>query len=494
MDKMIQSASGQVVITNDGATILKQMSVLHPTAKMLVELSKSQDIEAGDGTTSVVVIAGALLRSAQQLLDKGIHAQTVTDGFLMAAAKAEEILHSMAIPIDLNDRDALIQAATTSLSSKVVAQNAEILAPIAADAVLRVAAVNSEGTRSVDLNDVKIVARLGGTVDDTELVEGLVLGQKVAKVAGGPSKITNAKIGLIQFCLSPAKTDMESGITVKDYTQMDRILREERAQLAKMVKQIAKTGCNVLLVQKSILRDSVTNLSLDFCAKAKILVVRDVEREDVDFLARILGCEPVASIDHFTEDKLGKAELVQEESLGGSGLGSVVRFTGLAARAEASRCVSVLLRGSTHVTLDEADRSLHDALCVIRSLVKLQYLIPGGGCPEMEVAVRLMQYAKTIDGVYAHCVRAFAEALEVVPATLAENAGLRSVEIVTQLRSAHVNGHKYAGIDLKKGAIEMDVGNNLKILQPLLVSLSAVKMATETVRMILKIDDLVMVK
>jgi T-complex protein 1 subunit delta len=344
---------------------------------------------------------------------------------------------------------------------------------------------------SVDLQDIKVVPRLGGTVDDTELVEGLILAQKVAKVAGGPSKISAAKIGLIQFCLSPAKTDMESGITVKDYTQMDRILREERAQLAKMVKQIAKTGCNVLLVQKSILRDSVTNLSLDFCAKAKILVVRDIEREDVDFLSRILGCEPVASIDHFTEDKLGKAELVQEESLGGTGLGSVVRFTGLQTK---SKCVSILLRGSTQVTLDEADRSLHDALCVIRSLVKLQYLIPGGGCPEMEVAVRLNQWARTIDGVYAHCVRAFAEALEVVPATLAENAGLRSVEIVTALRSAHAAGNKYAGLDLKKGAIEMDVGANLKILQPLLVSLSAIKMATETVRMILKIDDLIMVK
>ena len=494
MDKMIQDSRGQVVITNDGATILKQMSVLHPTAKMLVELSKSQDIEAGDGTTSVVVLAGSLLRAAEQLLDKGIHPQTITDGFLMAAHKAEEILKEISIPINLSDKEALIHAASTSLNSKVVAQSSDILAPIAVEAVLKVADLGDGNVPiSVDLNDVKVCCKIGGTVDDTELVDGLVMPQKVAKLAGGPNRIPNAKIGLIQFCLSPAKTDMENSITVKDYSQMDRILREERAQLAKMVKHIAKTGCNVLLVQKSILRDSVTNLSLDFCAKAKILVVRDVERDEIDFLSRILGCEPVASLDHFTADKLGSADMVAEESLGGSGLGSIVRFTGLPP-SKGTGCVSVLLRGSTNVVLEEAERSLHDALCVVRSLVKLQALIPGGGCPEMEVSVRLNRWANTIQGVHAHCIRSFAEALEVIPATLAENAGLRSIEIVTQLRSAHANGHKHAGIDLKKGSIEMDVGNNLKVLQPLLVSLSAMKMATETVRMILKIDDLVWTK
>ena len=495
MDKMIQDARGQVVITNDGATILKQMSVLHPTAKMLVELSKSQDIEAGDGTTSVVVIAGSLLRAAEQLLDKGIHPQTITDGFLMAAHKAEEILKEISIPINLTDRDALISAASTSLNSKVVAQSSDILAPLAVEAVLKVSEVGEGDIPvSVDLNDIKICSKLGGTVDDTELVDGLVMAQKVAKVAGGPNKIQNAKIGLIQFCLSPAKTDMENNVTVKDYSQMDRILREERAQLAKMVKHIAKTGCNVLLVQKSILRDAVTNLSLDFCAKAKILVVRDVERDDIDFLSRILGCEPIASLDHFTPERLGSAESVQEESLGGSGLGSIVRFSGLPKTQNRTGCVSVLLRGSTNVVIEEAERSLHDALCVVRRLVKLRALIPGGGCPEMELSVRLSQYARTVEGVHSHCIRAFAEALEVIPATLAENAGLRSIEIVTQLRSAHAAGNRHAGIDLRKGAIDMDVGKNLKVLQPLLVSLSAIKMATETVRMILKIDDLVWTK
>ena len=489
MDKMIVDARGQVVITNDGATILKQMQVLHPTAKMLVELSKSQDIEAGDGTTSVVVIGGALLSAAEQLLEKGIHPQAISDGFMLAATKADEILREIAIPISLDDRDSLILSASTSLNSKVVAQSADLLAPIAVDAVLKVADLSTTPA-TVDLSDIKLSTKLGGTVDNTELVDGLVLTQKVSKIAGGPSRIQNAKIGLIQFCLSPAKTDMENTVSVKDYTQMDRILREERAQLAKMIKHIAKTGCNVLLIQKSILRDAVTNLSLDFLAKAKILVVRDIERDEIDFLSRILGVEPVASLDHFTADKLGSAELVNEENLG-ENLGSIVRFTGLAAE---SKCVSILMRGSTHVVLEEAERSLHDALCVVRSLVRVQAMVPGGGCPEMEVSVRLRKWAQTLKGVSSHCVRMFAEALEVIPSTLAENAGLNAIEIVTQLRAAHSQGFVYAGVDVKKGSIDNDIGKKLKVLQPLLVSLSAIRMATETVRMIMKIDDLVWTK
>jgi T-complex protein 1 subunit delta len=360
---------------------------------------------------------------------------------------------------------------------------------MAVDAVLKVADL-STNPPTVDLADIKLSTKVGGTVDNSELVDGLVLTQKVSKIAGGPGRTEKAKIGLIQFCLSPPKTDMENTVSVKDYTQMDRILREERAQLAKMVKHIARTGCNVLLIQKSILRDAVTNLSLDFLAKAKILVVRDIERDEIDFLSRILGVEPVASLDHFTEDKLGSAELVYEEHLGDN-LGSIVRFTGLSAQ---SKCVSVLLRGSTHVVLEEAERSLHDALCVVRSLVKVQAMVPGGGCPEMELSVRLRAWAQTLKGVSSHCVKMFADALEVVPSTLAENAGLNAIEIVTKLRAAHAGGHVHAGVDVKNGCIENDIGKNLQVLQPLLVSLSAIRMATETVRMIMKIDDLVWTK
>lgn len=483
MDKMIQESKGEVIISNDGATILNHMKLAHPCAKMMIELSKAQDIEAGDGTTSVVVLAGSLLQAAERLLDKGIHPQTITESYLQAAEKAQEIITEMSIPVDLSDEKQLLENASTSLNSKVVAQNSEALAQIAVSAVLKV--IEPQTATAVDLSDIRVSKKVGGTVDDTELVDGLVLTQKVAKSAGGPTQVKNAKIGLIQFCLSPPKTDMESSIQVRDFQQMDRLLREERTIMARMVKAIAKTGCNVLLIQKSILRDAVTDLSLDFCAKAKILVVRDIEREDVEFIARIVGLEPVASLESFTAEKLGEAQLVHDEFLG-EGQGNIVRFSGLNGTG---RCVSVLVRASNSLLLDEAERSLHDALCVVRSLVKTRALIPGGGAPEMEMALKLGMWSRTLSGVNALCIAHFADALEIIPYTLAENAGQNSVEAVTELRSAHKEGQKFAGINVKKGGIS-DM-KELKVVQPLLVTASAIKMATETVQMILKIDDLV---
>ncbi|KAF8822019.1 T-complex protein 1 delta subunit, partial [Cardiosporidium cionae] len=364
MDKMIQDSKGGVVVTNDGATILNEISVVHPTGRMLVELSKAQDIEAGDGTTSVVVIAGALLTASEHLLDRGIHPQSIADGFLVAAKQACSILKGMSIPVDLSDRDALIKNAATSLNSKVVSQSASLLAPMAVDAVLKV--IDPATATSVDLNDIRIVKKLGGTVDDSELVEGLVFSQQrvVRKVSGAPTRVQNAKIGLVQFCLAPPKTDMDNSITIKDYQSMDRLLREERLILAKMIKQIAATGCNVLLIQKSILHDAVTELSLDYLAKAKILVVKDIERDDIEFISRTCGCEPVASIDQFSTVKLGHADLVYDEDIGGGE--RIVRFTGV----QAQNTVSLLVRSSNLLVLDESERSLHDALCVVRSLVK----------------------------------------------------------------------------------------------------------------------------
>merc|ERR1719277_317417 len=374
----------------------------------------------------------------------------------------------------------------TSLNSKVVSQNADLLAPIAVDAVLKV--IDPATATNVDLNDIRIVKKLGGTTDDTELVDGLVLTQKVSRAAGGPTRIEKAKIGLIQFCLSAPKTDMENNIQVRDYSQMDRLLREERTILAKMVKQIAKTGCNVLLVQKSILRDATTDLSLDFCAKAKILVVRDIERDDIEFISKTLGVEPVASLDNFTAEKLAPAGLVYEEGMGGEG--TVVRFTGL--QKSAGGCVSVLVRASNALLLDETERSIHDALCVVRSLVKKKALIPGGAAPEMELSYKLSRWAGTIGGINSVCVEQYALALELVPYTLAENAGMQPVEIVTELRAAHAQGDKYAGINVRKGCISNIFDE--QVVQPLLVSSSSIKMATETVRMILKIDDIVMTR
>lgn len=272
-----------MTITNDGATILEQMKVVHPAAKMLVNLSKAQDIEAGDGTTSVVVMAGSLLEAAEKLLKKGIHPTSISESFQKAAAKSVEILTNMAQPLDLSEREKLLQAANTSLNSKVVSQHSTELSPIAVDAVLSI--MDPAKDRSVNLKDINITMKLGGTVDDTELITGLVLSERAA---GNVKKIEKAKIGLIQFQVSPPKTDMDNQVVVSDYAAMDRVLREERAYILNIVKQIKKAGCNVLLIQKSILRDALSDLAIHFFDKMKIMVIKDIEREDIEYVCKTL--------------------------------------------------------------------------------------------------------------------------------------------------------------------------------------------------------------
>ncbi|CAO3614520.1 unnamed protein product [Cunninghamella echinulata] len=481
MDKMIQTSSGEVVITNDGATILKHMAVLHPAAKMLVDLSAAQDVEAGDGTTSVVVLCSSLLSAAQKMLSKGIHPTTIAESFQRAAKQSVEFLTEMATPVDLSDRESLLRAASTSLSSKIVSQYSSLLAPIAVDAVLRV--IDPAVTNNVNLNDIRVVKKVGGTIDDTELVDGLVFNQNVVKSAGGPIRMEKAKIGLVQFQLSAPKPDMDNQIVVNDYRQMDKILKEERQYLLNMCKKIKKSGCNVLLVQKSILRDAVNELSLHFLAKLKIMVIKDVERDEIEFIAKSLGCKPIADIESFTEDKLGYADLIEEADAADA---RVVKATGM---KNAGKTISVLCRGANSLVLEESHRSLHDALCVVRCLVKKKYLIAGGGAPEIEISQKLMDHAKTLQGMEQYCFQAFAEALEVIPTTLAENAGLNPISIVTELRNKHARGDKTAGINVKKGTISNILEEN--VIQPLLVTTSALELASETVKMIMKIDDLV---
>ncbi|KAG8461292.1 hypothetical protein KFE25_010479 [Diacronema lutheri] len=484
MDKMVVSKSGEVIITNDGATILARMEVAHPAAKMLVDVAKSQDTEAGDGTTSVTVLCGAILEAAQRLLEKGIHPTIISDAFLTAEKKAEAYIEAMSRPIDLTDRAELIKVASTSLNSKVVSANAAVLAPIAVDAMLRI--IDPLTSTNVDLRDVAIVKKLGGTIDDTELIDGLVFTQKAVKVAGGPTRVANAKIGLIQFCLSPPKTDIDQSVVVSDYTQMDRILKEERKYMLDMCKQISKTGCNVLLVQKSILRDAVTDLSLHFLAKLKILVVTDIERDDVEFICKTVGCHPIASIESFVADKLGRADLVAEEATPDS---KIVRVSGV---PNPGKTVTIFVRASNRMVLDEADRSIHDALCVLRCIVKKRLLTPGGGAPEAEASFQLSRFANSLGGTEAYCVKQFSQALEVVPYTLAENAGLSAINIVTELRNKHAAGETSAGINVRKGC----VGDILEedVVVPCLVYTSAIALATECVRMILKIDDIVVTR
>jgi len=484
---MILTAKGETLITNDGATILKNLSVLHPTAKILVEASKAQDIEAGDGTTSVVILAGALLSACEQLLKRGIHPTSISDGFALGLKHALDILNDMATPINLTDNDYLLQCVVTCLSSKILATHSARLAPIAVDAVLKV--MEGSDSNTVDLNDIKIVKKLGGTIEDLEVVNGLVFpDNRPAHAAGGPTKVVNPKIALLQFCLSSPKTDIENNVVVGDYSQIDKVLKEERKYIISLVKKIAESGCNVILLQKSVLRDAINELGLHFLAKKKIMVVKNIERNDVEFICKTIGCTPVAHIDQLTPEKLGNAELMEEVTL--SDGAKVLKCTGV---PKENKTLTVFLRGSNGLVIDETERSLHDALCVVRCLVKNRSIIPGGGAPEIEMSQKLEEIANGIQGINQTIVQAFSTALETIPYTLAENFGLPPITLVTELRNKHKKGGKNCGLNAKTGAIVENCITK-KIMQPTLVNESALTLATEVVRMILKIDDLVITR
>jgi len=444
----------------------------------LVELSKAQDVEAGDGTTTVVVVCGALLEAAKQLLAHGIHPTKISDSFQRASTEALIVLDTMAIPFDLSNRDAMIKTAATSLSSKVISTHSQLMSQICVDAVLKCVDVNAT---TLDLKDIQVVPKVGGTLDDTELVDGLCLDQAAM---GTTRRMERAKIAFIQFQLSPPKTDMENQVVINDYSQMDRVLKEERQYTLNLVKAIKKSGANVLLVQKSILRDAVSDLAIHYLNKLKILVIKDVEREIVPFVCKTLGCKPVASPDHFTPESLALVDLVEEIPIGGDN--NCLKFTGI---QNAGKTVSLLIRASNENLLAEAERSIHDALCVLRCLVKKRSLVAGGGAVEAELALRLGQRAKEIGGVDGYCLQRYAEALEVIPYTLAENAALNPIEVVTELRKRHNGGEFNVGINVRKAGVSDMVKE--EVVQPLLVSSSMITLATETVRSILKIDDIV---
>uniref|UniRef100_A0A2N9I0C5 T-complex protein 1 subunit delta n=1 Tax=Fagus sylvatica TaxID=28930 RepID=A0A2N9I0C5_FAGSY len=483
--RMIATASGDVIITNDGATILNKMEL--PSSPPLRCLSSSPSHRTPLLETVPPPSSSSPEPSSASVKYYSPMASTLPLSPTHSTrphSRPSTFLTAMAIPIELTDRDSLVKSASTSLNSKVVSQYSTLLAPLAVDSVLSV--VDPAKPEIVDLRDIKIVKKLGGTVDDTELVKGLVFDKKVSHASGGLTRVENAKIAVIQFQISPPKTDIEQSIVVSDYAQMDRILKEERQYILGMIKKIKATGCNVLLIQKSILRDAVTDLSLHYLAKAKILVVKDVERDDIEFITKTLNCLPIANIDHFRVEKMGYADLVEEASVGD---GKIVKITGI---KDMGRTTTVLVRGSNQLVLDEAERSLHDALCVVRCLVSKRFLIAGGGAPEIELSRQLGAWAKVLHGMEGYCVRSFAEALEVIPYTLAENAGLNPIAIVTELRNKHAQGEINAGINVRKGQITNILEEN--VVQPLLVSTSAITLATECVRMILKIDDIVTVR
>ncbi|KAL0238752.1 hypothetical protein PCE1_004444 [Barthelona sp. PCE] len=495
MDKMIVDENKDVLISNDGATIMKNLQITHPAAQMLIDISKAQDSEAGDGTTSVVVLAGALLEAALVLLEKGIHANQISQSFQKCLAESVKILNEIALPVDLTDQSVLMKNAVTSLQSKIVSQYADVLAPIAVRAVNSI--VDPALVDNVDLTNIRVVKKIGATVADTHFIDGLIFANTLTDskgvvaahaMRGGPSRIENAKIGLIQFCLSPPKTDMDQSVIVADEEAMDRAFRQERDYIRSLIKRIKKTKCNVLLIQKSTLRDPVSDLALHYLRKAKIMVIRDIDRREMEFISKATGALPTADISYFTPEKLGTAELVVQKPIEG---GSIIEITGCHHPRVSGHTCSILCRGSNELMLDEAERSLHDALCVMRALIKKPFLLPGGGVPETECALRLYKKSKEVTGVLSHCMRAYSDALEIIPTTLAENSGLDAIKVVTELRAAHNEGITYAGINCDSGEI-VDM-RSLDILQPLLVNTSALTLATELVNAILKIDDIVAV-
>ena len=481
MDKLLETARGEVIITNDGATILQNISALQPSAKLLIQVSKAQDVEVGDGTTTVVVVAGALLAAAEELIRRGIHPSQISDGFAEALKHALRVIDSVARKVDLTDEEQLLQCVKTSLASKIVSQNAAELAPLALEAVKRVIDLGS--ATSLDLQSIKLVKKLGGTLDDIELVSGLAFADNhPSGAAGGPLKLLKPRVAVLQFCLSSPKTDMESQVAVSDYAQIDKILKEERRYVLELVKKIANCGATVVLLQKSILRDAVSDLALHFLAKKRIMVVKDVERTDVEFICRTLNCTPIAHPDALKSEKLGAAETAEEVTLSdGSKLFRI--------EVRNAPTATILVRGSSQLVVDEAERSMHDALCVIRSLVKNRGVVGGGGAIEIEVARALEELADRQErGAEAMVFKAFAEALEAVPATLAENCGLSPIKVVTELRTKHKRGLTFCGLKARTGAV-VDNTFEHKIMQPALVSISALTLATEVTRMILKIDD-----
>jgi len=483
MDKMIAQQNGEVLISNDGATILKKLEVTHPVAKMLVELAESQDLVVGDGTTTVTVICGALLKKSLGLLDKTIHPALISDAVHKASAGAVKFLEkTLGIAVDLNDHKSLIKTANTSLSSKVVSQYSSLLSPIAVNCILKV--FDPIKSNFIDLRNIKIIKKIGGTVDESEVVDGIILDNKIlSKVPNRPRFMMKATICLAQFNITHPKSETESSVVISDHNEMDRSFKEERCFILQLIKKIKQSGTNVILLQKSILRESISDLGEHYLAKANIMVVKDIDRDEIDFICKTLHCTPVTHIDYLTPSALAYAEVVEEKTIRSE---TMIKITGIKQNCTTA---CVLLRGSNRLIIDEAERSLRDAFSVVKCLVQKQFIVPGGAACEIEIVRLFTALSKTLIGTESYCLQAFAEAIEIIPYTLAENAGLDPIQIIANLRARHARGNIYDGINFRMKTISNMIAQN--VVQPLLVTSCALELASECVRMIIKVDDII---
>ena len=475
MDKMLVDSFGDVTITSDGRTILDEMDVQHPAAKMLVEVAKAQDNEAGDGTTSAVIIAGELLNRAEELIDKNIHPTIIIDGYKKAAEKALETLEKIAIPVDLKSPEYLKKAAITSMASKLVAEYKEYFADIAVKAMLEVA--EKEGNKyKVDVDDVKVEKKTGESLSDTSLINGIVLDKEVVH-SGMPKRVEKAKIALLDASLEIEKPEFDAKINIESPDQIEAFLKQEEDMLRDMAEKIIKAGANVVVCQKGI-----DDMAQHFLSKKGILAVRRAKKSDMEKLAKATGGKIVTKLDDITSADLGYAALVEERKIGDDKMTFIEG-------CKHPRAVTILIRGSTQRMTAEAERSLHDALCVIRDIIEDPKVVAGGSAPELEMSSALKKYAETLPGREQLAVKTFAEALEAVAITLTENAGLDPIDILSELRSRHEKGETWAGIEVLEGKIQdmLKIG----VIEPITVKRQIIKSVTEAASMILKIDDVI---
>jgi archaeal chaperonin len=475
MDKMLVDSMGDVTITNDGATMLKELDIQHPAAKMMVEISKATDNEVGDGTTSAVIVAGALLDKADELIDKGVHPMVVVNGYYEAAEKAQKILEDAAEKIDPTSRSDLLKVANTSMVTKLVSGDAPYLSTIVVDSVLLVAE-KAEGGFKVDIDNVKVEKKPGGAITDSGLIKGMVLDKEVVH-SGMPRRVEEARIALVNSPLEIEKTEMSAEIRINDPQQMQQFMDEETNILRGMVEKVKDAGAKVIICQKGI-----DDMAQTFLAKAGILAVRRVKESDMTKLAKATGARMVTNLDDLTERDLGFAKLVEERKLEDD---KWVFIEG----CKNPRAVTILIRGGTQRIVDEAERALHDALMVTKDVVELPAIVAGGGAPEEEVSVQVRAWAQKLSGREQLAALKFADAIESIPLALAENAGMDPIDTQVELRARHGKGDKWYGIDAMSGKVVDTYAKS--VVEPLAVKLQILRAATEAASMLLRIDDVI---
>ncbi len=478
MDKMLVDSLGDIVITNDGVTILKEIDVEHPAAKMIIEVAKAQDNEVGDGTTTAVVLAGELLKRAEELLDQDIHPTIIANGYRMAAKKATEVLEEIAIPVSRDDDEILKKIAMTAMTGKGAEVALEKLAEIAVKAVKTIAE-EVDGKIVADTDHIKIEKRQGGAVEDTELVDGIVLDKEVVHPAM-PKRVENAKILLLNSALEVKETEIDAKIRITDPEMMQKFIEQEEKMIKEMVDKIVQAGANVVFCQKGI-----DDLAQYYLAKAGILAVRRVKKSDIEKLARATGAKILTDLRDVKPEDLGEAKLVEERKVGDE---KMVFVTG----CKNPKAVTILVRGGTEHVVEEIARGIEDAVRVVACALEDGKVVAGAGAPEIEMSLRIREWAPTLGGREQLAAEAFASALEIIPKTLAENAGLDPIDVLVELKAAHEKGNKYAGVDIETGKV-VDMKER-GVLEPLRVKKHAIESATEVAVMILRIDDVIAAK